>query len=181
MLIAQNTSPTLVFLLVDADDAVSPVTGATPTVKLSKNGSAFAAAAGDIAEIGEGWYRVTLTPAETDTDGPLIIRAVATDSFEWRDIHQVYSDLTATLLDAVYDRVADHLLRRNFGAAAASPHGDAKGFRSLLGAVAKDVNRVELTGATLSIYEADDETVLGTQTVAANANPSQITGIDTDE
>lgn len=181
MIIEKGGTPTIVFLLVDAEDYSTPVTEAQPSVAVSKNGGEFAPASGTAEEIGFGWYRIVLTAEETDTDGPLILRAYAEGTSEWRDIMQVYSNFMAVLMEEMFDRVADHVLRRHFSAAATSAHGDEKTFRSLLGAVAKDVNRVELSGSVLSIFEADDATVLGTQTVVANANPAQIVGIDTDE
>lgn len=179
-MIETGSTPTLVFLLVDQQDYSTPVTDAQPTVAISKGGGTFAPATGDVEEIGFGWYRVALTSEETDTEGPLIVRAYAVGTAEWRDIVQVYASFVAVLMEEMFDRVADHVLRRNFSGAAASTHGDAKTFRSLLGVVAKEVNRVELNGTELSIFEADDETVLGTQTVVSNANPTQIVGIDTD-
>lgn len=48
------------------------------TVEISKNGGAFAASAGTKAEIGDGWYSYALTAGETDTPGPLSIRATGT-------------------------------------------------------------------------------------------------------
>ncbi len=200
MLIAQGTSPTIVFLLVREDDAVSGAPDLTPRVEISKNGAPFAQVAGAAASIGGGWYAVTLTSAETDTEGPLVLRANAESTYEWRDIHQVtagipvklsesdVAQIVAALSEAgfalsadAYDRIADHVLRRDFAAAAAADSGDAKQFRSLLGAVAKQVNRVALDGRTLIVYEADDQTPLGTQSVAVNENPPAITALDTDE
>jgi hypothetical protein len=89
MQITQGTTPTIVFLLVSTADDKTAVTGATPTVQLSKNGGAFAAAANAVSEIGNGWYKVALTATETNTTGPLIVRATATGADEWREIHQV--------------------------------------------------------------------------------------------
>ena len=180
MIIEKGTTPTVVFLLVQAANGTEPAPNKQPVVQLAKNGGSFNPVLGSVSQMGSGWYSVQLTAAETDTDGPLVIRAQADDTLEWRDIHQVYSDLTAILADAVYDRIADHVLRRNFASASNSDDGDAKGFRSLLGSVAKDVNRVQLNGTSLEIYEADDQTLLGTQTVVANANATPITEIDTD-
>ena len=179
MIIENGSTPTIVFLLVDKEDHVSPVTSGKPTAWISKNGSDFRAASGTIIEISAGWYRFVLTPAETDVDGPLIVRVSEDDAHEWRDIHQVYSSFTTQLAATMFNQIADHVLRRDFVEAAASAVGDEKSFRSLLGAVAKDVNRVELSGTTLSIYEADDETVLGTQSVVTN-NTTRITGLQTE-
>ena len=175
-----------------------------PVVKISKNGAAFVNVAGTVSDTGDGWYAVTLTAAETNTEGPLVVRATHSDTFEWRDIHQVTAGFPALLSDAEvqrlatalattlattkvsledanFNRIADHVLRRQFGAVAASNFGDEKSFRSLLGSVAKNVNRVVLDGRTLTIYEADDQTPLGVQAVAVNDNPPAITALDTEE
>lgn len=180
MLIQNGTMPTLVFLLVQKDDPTLPATDMQPAVQISKNGGSFTPPSGSVSQMGNGWYSLQLTAAETDVDGPLVVIASDEGTLEWRDIHQVYSDVVAVLDDAVYDRVADHILRRNFAAASASGNGDAKDFRSLLGAVAKDVNRVQLNGASLEIYEADDQTLLGTQTVVTNTATTPVTELNTD-
>lgn len=186
MIITNGNTPTLVYLLVSATDAVTGVEKATNlTVGISKNGRGFVPATNSVQEIGGGWYKVTLTASETSIDGPLIIRASGKDSdgdetFEWRDIHQVQSPAPVMLDAETLDRIADHVLRRNFALASDSADGNPKQFRSLLGSVAKSVNRVELSGRTLKIYEADDASVLGSQTVAVNNNPPAITELDTD-
>jgi len=77
------------------------------------------------------------------------------------------------------NKIADHTLRRSFAAAAASSDGDTKSFRSLLGAVAKLVNRIRVSGSTLTTYEADDTTALGTQTVTSDSGAQPIVEIDT--
>lgn len=77
-LIKQNqTARPLVFLLVDATDHVTPLTGLSPTVTLSKNGAAFGASAGVVSEIGNGWYKVAGNAADSDTLGPLLLHATA--------------------------------------------------------------------------------------------------------
>jgi len=182
MIIIKGSTPTIVFLLVSTTDAVTGVENAQNLqVTLSQNGGAFAAVTNPVAQIGGGWYKVVLSAAETATDGPLIVRASADGTYEWRDIHQVYTPETPQMnLDpADMDRIADHVLRRSFAQASDSESGDPKQFRSLLGAVAKAVNRVELDGRTLKIYEADDQTVLGSQSVAVNNNPPAITELNT--
>jgi len=88
---------------------------------------------------------------------------------------------TVTDVDsATANKVADHALRRGFASAAASSDGDAKSFRSLLGAIAKLVNRIAAAGSTLTVYEADDTTALGTQTITTDSGASPITVLDTD-
>lgn len=76
--IQQSTSGTnLPFLMVLSSDHVSPATGLTPTVTLSKNCGAFASPAGTVAEIANGWYKISGTGLTTDTNtlGSLIIHA----------------------------------------------------------------------------------------------------------
>jgi hypothetical protein len=91
MQITQSTAPVIVFLLVSSTDDKTAVTGATPTVTISKAGGAFAAATNAVSEISAGFYKVTLTTTETNTLGALAILATATGADAWRDIHQVVS------------------------------------------------------------------------------------------
>lgn len=73
-----STSYPLVFLLISSTDHISPVTGATPTVVISKGGGAFAAPSGAVTEIGDGWYHVAGNATDTGSLGPLILHATAT-------------------------------------------------------------------------------------------------------
>lgn len=86
-----------------------------------------------------------------------------------------WSGITATAARFI----ADHTLRRSWASAAVSADGDTLSFRSLLGAVAKLVNRVGITGATLSVYQDDDTTVLGTQAVTSDAAADPVTEVNT--
>jgi hypothetical protein len=100
LLIQNGTTPTILFLMVDATDGETAELGLSPTVEISKNGGAFAATTNSAVEISDGWYAVTLTADETDTDGVLAIRATAAGADEWRDYHQVYSNLSAIVTGA---------------------------------------------------------------------------------
>ena len=73
-----DTTKPIVFLLVSSTDHVTPVTGVTPTVTISKNGGAFASPTGTVAEIGNGWYSLTPSSTDTNTLGPLLVHATAT-------------------------------------------------------------------------------------------------------
>ena len=72
----QTTHP-LTFLLVDSVDHLTGKTGLSPTVTLSKNGGAFAAPAGAVTEIANGWYQVAGNATDTNTLGPLTLHASA--------------------------------------------------------------------------------------------------------
>jgi hypothetical protein len=80
---------------------------------------------------------------------------------------------------AQMNKIADHIIRRSFVNACDSANGDAKSFRSLLGAMAKLVNKLSLAGGTLTITEEDDATPLGTQAVTTDAAAEPIIAMDT--
>jgi len=69
--IEQQTTPTLLFLLVASTDHFTPLTGlgSAPVVTLSKNGGTFTAATNAVSEVGNGWYKIILTAAETYSAG----------------------------------------------------------------------------------------------------------------
>ncbi|SOD41317.1 hypothetical protein [Nitrosovibrio sp. Nv4] len=104
-----------------------------------------------------------------------------TDSLTFTDAGKVDATLqtAADLKAVVANRVADHIIRRSLTTALASADGDAKGFRSLGGAVAKLVNKVAISGANLVTYEPDDLTTLGTQAITTDAAAEPITSVDT--
>ncbi len=70
-----STQSALLFFMTLSSDHLSPSTGLTPTVTLSKNGGAFAAPAGAVSEIGNGWYSVAANATDTNTLGPLALHA----------------------------------------------------------------------------------------------------------
>lgn len=72
-----STQSALLFLLVQSSDHITGLTGATPTVTISKNGAAFASPAGAVSEIGSGWYKVAGNATDTLALGPLALHATA--------------------------------------------------------------------------------------------------------
>lgn len=62
-----STSYARTFLMVLTSDHITGATGKTVTVSISKNGAAFAGAAGVVTEIANGYYSVALTSADTGT------------------------------------------------------------------------------------------------------------------
>jgi hypothetical protein len=87
MELKQSATRTRTFLMIDAADHISGKTGLTVTVTVSKNGGVFAAAAGAVSEVGNGWYKVAYTIADTNTLGDLSAHATATgaDPTDWQD------------------------------------------------------------------------------------------------
>jgi hypothetical protein len=76
-LILNGDSHPLPFFLAASSDHLTGLAAAAPTVTISKNGAAFAAPAGAVAEIGNGWYKLTPSGADTTTNGMLLLHATA--------------------------------------------------------------------------------------------------------
>lgn len=72
-----DTSHSIQFLLTQAADHITALTGATPTVTLSKNGGGFGSAGGTVAEVANGVYKLTPSAGDTGTLGSLVLHATA--------------------------------------------------------------------------------------------------------
>ena len=70
-----TTSYPMCFLMVSSTDHVTPVTGLSPTVTISKNGAAFGSPSGVVSEIGSGWYALAGNATDRNTLGDLLIHA----------------------------------------------------------------------------------------------------------
>lgn len=97
--IKQSTVYNRAFLMVLSSDHVSAATGKTVAVALSKNGAAFSTAAGAVTEIGNGWYSVALTTADTGTLKDLAFHCTATscDPTDFCDQVVALDPFTATV------------------------------------------------------------------------------------
>lgn len=72
-----STSYPILLYMVLSSDHVTPATGKTLTVTLSKNGGAFASASGAVSEIANGWYSLAGNATDRNTLGTLAIKATA--------------------------------------------------------------------------------------------------------
>lgn len=77
------------FLMIDSTDHITGKVGLSPTVTISKNGSAFAVAGGAVTAIGNGWYKLTPTAVDTGTAGSLLLHASATGADPCDILHEV--------------------------------------------------------------------------------------------
>lgn len=73
-----STSYPIPIFMADATDHITGKTGLSPTVTLSKNNAAFAAAAGAVTEIANGWYSLAGNATDRNTLGPLLVHATGT-------------------------------------------------------------------------------------------------------
>jgi len=94
-----TASEPLTFLMVQSADHITGLTGASPTVTLSKNGAAFASPSGAVSEIANGWYKVAANATDTNTLGDLLLHATATSGDPTDIQYQVvgYNPLLANL------------------------------------------------------------------------------------
>ena len=143
-----------------------------------------------VSVVGEvvGEFSLSLSAAAVDlangTDGLGAIKAetalIVADTGELQTNQGNWLTATETTINAATaNQIADHVIRRSWANVETSSDGDTIAFRSLLGAVAKLVNRVAISGTDLLTYRDDDTTVLGTQALTTDASAEPITAIDT--
>lgn len=109
------------FFAVLASDDVSPATGKTIAITISKNGAAFGNPSGgatNATEIASGWYYVDLSTTDTGTAGPLVVRGTQADI---NDVGVAYNVVAATnggfsALPAVAAEAVGGLYTRGTGA-----------------------------------------------------------------
>ena len=90
--IAQSVAQTAVVKVFSSADHLTPLTGATLTVQISKGGASFASPhSGAVMEIGSGWYSIALDTTDTSTLGPLIVKATATGADPAEVVFDVYN------------------------------------------------------------------------------------------
>ncbi len=186
-------------LLINDDSLILPIRHEFMVVNANVFDSLFAAAGTDLLQIDQTEIVGTTVPAPATAGIPDV------NVQEWIDaaplgltsgrvnvnVQTMGSNvITASIIapDAIgaselaaggCNKIADHAIRRTFANAQASSDGDTKNFRSLLGAIGKLVNKVSISGSTLTITEEDDTTSLGTQTITTDAAADPITAVDT--
>lgn len=74
-LIKQGAIRVVSFLLIDSADHLTGKAAIVPVVTLSKAGAAYGGAAGVVAELSTGSYKITLTAVDTNTQGELWLKA----------------------------------------------------------------------------------------------------------
>jgi hypothetical protein len=156
----QSTSRVVMLKLFASADHVTPATGKTVAITISKNGGAFAnpsAGATNATEVSSGWYSVTLSTTDTNTIGDLIVRGTAATCDDTERMLEV------TLAGDAYALLNNAQTEIGQGApAATAPLKDMirylyKGWR----------NRVTQTASTYSLF-ADDTTTVDQKAVVSN-------------
>jgi hypothetical protein len=96
----QSTAYTRMFYLVQSSDHISALTGASPTVNISKAGGSFAAAGGTVTEVANGWYKVALSTTDTNTLGDLAYHITAASGDPTDFVDQVTANILGDTLPA---------------------------------------------------------------------------------
>lgn len=103
------------FLIVQSADHITGLTGATPTVTLSKAGAAFGAAGGTVTEVANGYYKIAFTTTDTNTLGDLAVHVTAAsgDPTDWVD--QVCANILGDTLPANATQLAGQTVTAGAG------------------------------------------------------------------
>jgi hypothetical protein len=96
----QSTAYTRMFLMVQSADHVSALTGASPTVNISKAGGSFSAAGGTVTEVANGFYKIALTTTDTGTLGDLAYHITAASGDPTDFVDQVCANILGDTLPA---------------------------------------------------------------------------------
>lgn len=96
-LLKKSTARDILVFMTDDSDHVTGKTGLTLTITASKNAAAFAAITPTVTERGNGWYKLALTAAHTDTVGDFALHITGTDA----DPADVLCQVSAYLLDDI--------------------------------------------------------------------------------
>ncbi len=162
----RNVALRITFPIFDADgDLVTGATGLDSEV--SKDGGTFADCTNEATEIAtsSGMYYLDLTSTEMDAATVAIIVKTSSAGAKTTPI-VIYTEGINAIADGVLSRAISNV------------EGTAA-FRTLAGAVAKLVNRVGISGSTLTVYKTNDTDAMGTQQVTSTPDAAPITEVNT--
>jgi hypothetical protein len=159
-----STEAPLLFFMVESADHITALTGASPTVVISKNGGAFASPSGSITEIADGWYKVAGNATDTGTAGPLALHATAASG-----------DPSDVLFNVVgYDpQVSDLALTPSSESYVAE--GSLGTYSQILLLIQQFLTDKSVVGTTLTVTKLDGATTAATFTLNSSSSPTSIT------
>jgi hypothetical protein len=169
-----STARPLLFLLISSTDHLTGLTGATPTVTISKSGAAFASPSGTVSEIANGWYEVAGNATDTNTTGPLLLHATATGSDPLDDRFEVVifnPDTNGT----------NGLTTVGTGSGQINPNGTggvpANDLNGNALATATQVQNIAVTSAPLNTVATGDTLTTGSVSSGTYANTFTLDGV----
>jgi hypothetical protein len=97
----QSTAYNRTFLMVQSADHITGLTGAAPSVYLSKDAGTFGSAiTATVHELSYGWYYIALTTGNTDTLGDLSFHITAASGDPTDFVDQVTANILGDTLPA---------------------------------------------------------------------------------
>lgn len=84
-----STTKHMTFDLVLSIDHITPATGKTPTVVISKNGASYGAPSGAVTEVGNGTYKLAANASDRDTLGDFNVYVTATGCDPYREKYSI--------------------------------------------------------------------------------------------
>jgi hypothetical protein len=155
-LILNGDTRPILFFMTQSSDHISGLVGAAPVVAISKNGGSFAAPAGTVAEVGDGWYGLTPGGADVTTNGVLLLHATATGGDPADVKAQVVAfDPYAAIptLGAIQDGVLNDVLAESYAA-----NGEPGTLAQLLYGISAVLGNIAQDGTTLTANRLDGVT-----------------------
>jgi len=177
-LITLNASYVVMIKAYLASDHVTAATGKTIAITLSKVGGAFAnpsVGATNATEVSNGWYSVTLSSADTDTLGDLVMRGAEGTIDDAEQIMQVSVAIASVSDIPTPNANADALLDRDMSIGTDSGSTTVRTVRQALRFLR---NKWSISGTTLSVYKEDDTTASWTTQVTGTAGADPVTSSD---
>lgn len=165
--IKQSTAYTRMFLMVQSSDHITPITGATVAVNISKAGAAGAAAGGTVSQVDAtnmpGWYKIALTTTDTGTLGDLAYHCTATSA----DPSDFVDQVTANILGDTLPANTTQWNGTNVSAATAGiPDVNVKNINNTVAATPGAAGGVLISGSNAGTTTFGALTVTGTATVS---------------
>lgn len=171
----QSTVFTRMFLMIQTSDHITGLTGAAPTVNISKAGAAFSGAAGTVTEVANGFYKIALTTADTGTLGDLAYHITAASGDPTDFVDQVTGNILGDTLPANTTQLAGQTVTAGAGVtfptSVASPTNITAGTITTVTTVTN-----QLTAAQIATGIWQDTTA-GDFTTASSIGKSLFTGV----
>lgn len=170
---------TITFALIDysaTDFESTPVTFVTGDTKITKDGAALANSTNAPSHIGNGIYKLTITATELQAKNIGIVIIDQSGTKEWEDQFIVigtvnHASAQLPTFDIDNNTVTDTILKRDVDQVEATAP-----VHSLAGVILKQMGKVDIAGATLTIKETDGTTTFATQTVTTDSGADPVTG-----
>ena len=170
--VKQSTAQNIFIVMISSSDYYTPLAGLslTMTINLCKNDeNSYTPITPTITDLSDGVYILSLTVSHTDTLGDMVLKISspgAVTQFIFLNVTDIYSRLST---------IPDEVLTRDFSAIDDSLMEK----RTALNSLRKLINKVSLSGSTVTIYKEDDSTSAFTQTVSTDGTAKPIVGVDT--